>query len=124
MITHLLISIMILDESADIQYLMGNDAELVRRSSALFLLKLKEQRRISQIAIDEIVSGSRGLFVQSMERVQASVRAKLAETGIDPDSIVGLDLAITNVIDPFDGIETCYLQEKYYRDHLNLIVSI
>ncbi len=111
-------------ESADIQFLMGTDVEIIRRSSALFLLKLKEQRRISQVAVDEIVSGSRGVFIQSMERVQAGVRAKLAESGVDPGSITGLDSVFTNVPDPFGGIETCYLQEKYYREQLNLIVSI
>lgn len=60
-------------DSSDISYLLGSDAEEVQRSSALFLLKLKEEHRISQVAIDNIVEDSRGLFFQVMERVQAGV---------------------------------------------------
>ena len=112
------------DESADIKFLMGTDAEALCRSSALFLLKLKEQRRISQVAIDEIVTESKGLFLQCMERVKAGVRAKLAESGVDPNSISGLDSIFIDAPDLFGGIETCHLQEKYYREKLNLIVSI
>lgn len=102
---------------------MGTDAEEVRHSSALFLLKLKELRRTSQVAIDEVVESSRGLFLRTMERVQAGVRAKLAESGVDPISIKGLNNAFSDVADPFEGIETCHLQEKYFREKLGLIVS-
>lgn len=103
---------------------MGLDVEQVRRSSALFLLKLKEQRRTSQVAIDNIVEGCKGLFTQTIDRVQAGVRAKLAELGLDPDAIEGLDDIFKNVTDPFEGIETCHLQEKYFRETLGLIVSL
>lgn len=95
----------------------------MRRSSALFLLKLKEQRHLSQVAIDEVVEGSRSLFCGVRDRIQAGVMAKLAESGINLDSINGLDDVFTEVTDPFDGIETCYRQEKYYREDLGLIVS-
>ena len=112
-----------LASASDIQYLMGTDAEEVRRSSALFLLKLKELRRTSQIAIDEVVESSRRLFLQTMERAQAGVRAKLAESGVDPITIKGLDEAFSDAADPFEAIETSHLQEKYLREKLDLIVS-
>ena len=38
--------------SADLQRLMGTDTETQRRSSALFLMELKEHRRLSQVAVD------------------------------------------------------------------------
>ena len=41
---------------ADLDYLMGS-CEQQRQRSALFLLKLKEQRRITQVMIDDIVTG-------------------------------------------------------------------
>lgn len=95
----------------------------MRRSSAIFLLKLKEQRCTSQVVINDTVENCKGLFSQTIERVQAGVRAKLAESGIDPGSINGLDNAFENVVDPFEGIGTSHLQEKYYRETLGLIVS-
>lgn len=102
--------------------MLGRDTKVAQKSSSLFLLKLKEQRRISQIAIDDIVDGSRLLFCDTIKRVQANVKAKLAESGVDPDAIAGLDNAF-NVYDPFVGLETSYLQEQYYREKLGLIVS-
>lgn len=95
----------------------------MQRSSALFLLKLKEQQRITQVALDDVVNGSRALFSETINRVQASVEANLAETGFDPDSIPGLRDAFRNVADPFKDLETQFLQQKYFRDKFNLIVS-
>lgn len=79
---------------------------------------------MSQVAIDDIVEGSRGLFTQSVERLQAGVRSTLQEAGLDPSYIDGLDEMFKNVMDPFKNIETCFLQEKYYRQKLGLIVRI
>lgn len=94
----------------------------LQRSSALFLLKLKEHHRVSQEAINDIVEDSRGLFVHQMERLKAGIRAKLAAEGLDPHSF-GLDEVYKEMMDPFSGINTFFLQEKYYRDEFNLIVS-
>ena len=69
-----------------------------------YLLKFKEHRRISQVAIDDVVQSSKGLFLQTIERVQAAVRAKLAESRVDPNSINGLGEAFETVVDPFEGI--------------------
>ena len=87
-------------------------------------IEVKEQRNISQVAIDDIVSDSTDLFHHTITRVQANVKAKLAESGIDVDAITGLDDAFTSVSNPFHGLETAYLQEKFYREKLCLIVSL
>lgn len=102
---------------------MGTDLQSRRRSSALFLLKLKEHRRISQTALDDVVEGSRSLFQQTVQTVQAGVRASLANNGIHPDNVHGLSDAFNELSDPFDGLETRYKQEKYYKDNLGLVVS-
>jgi hypothetical protein len=109
-------------DSADIQYLTGADVEAIRRSSALFLLKLKEKRRTSQVCIDDIVEGSRGLFHLTVDRVGAGIKSHLAESGVDQEFIAGLDRVI--IVDPFHGIDTCHLQEKYFHESLGLIVSV
>lgn len=112
------------DYSADIDHLIGVDEEKLQRSSALFLLKLKEHRRISQVGIDNIVQGATGLFYQVSDRLQAGIRAKLAEAGIDFEAIHGLNDLFKDIPNPFGGIETCSLQENYYRKNLGLIVSL
>ncbi len=103
----------------DIQYLIGKDVEQIRRTSALYLLKLKEQYRIPQVALDYIVEGTRSLLTEVIEHVQASVKSKLAELGIEPSELSGV---FEDVIDPFDGIGTCFLQEKYYGLYTSLSI--
>ena len=106
-------------DSPDIQYLTGTDIDRMQRSNALFLLKLKEKRRISQVAIDDVVAGSRNLISQTITHVQAGVKDKLAEAGIDPESIKGLN-NIFESVDPFENLGTSYLQE---HEELGLVVS-
>ena len=108
--------------SADLQRLMGTDIETQRRSSALFLMKLKEHRRLSQVAVDDVVDGCRMIFRQTTDRLQAGIREKLAAIGMDSDDI-SLDDVFTDLVDPFDGLETQHKQEKYFKETLGLIVS-
>ena len=72
------------------EYLLDN-SEKQRRASALFLIKLKEQRRVSQVAVDDVVSGFEGLLQQTVSRAKAGIRAKLAQQGIDPTNVQGLE---------------------------------
>ena len=78
---------------------MGNDEDAQRRASALFLLKLKEHRRLSQVALDDIVEEWGGLFSHAVKRLSARVREKLSSSGIDVEDIDGLD-------DVFEDIPT------------------
>ena len=110
-------------DSADVQYLTGNDVEQMCRSSALLRLKLKERCRVSQVAIDEVIAGFRSLLPQSIQHIQAGVKAKIAEYGLDAASIDGLTDGFKNIYDPFDTLNTSYHQEKFFREKLGLIVS-
>ena len=103
---------------------MGNDEDAQRRASALFLLKLKEHRRLSQVALDDIVEEWGGLFSHAVKRLSARVREKLSSSGIDVEDIDGLDDMFEDIPDPFKGLKTRFLQEKYYRESLGLVVGI
>ena len=104
------------------QYLLGNQEQL-RRNSALFLIKLKEQRRVTQVTIDDIISGVEGLLQQTVSRAKAGVRAKLAQQGISPTDIIGLDEVFDGIFQPFGGLETAFKQERYFTECLGLVVS-
>ena len=45
-------------------------------------------------------------------------------SNIDVHSIAGLDEVFTTVPSPFEGLESRYLQEKYFREKLGLLVSL
>lgn len=107
---------------ADIQRLMGTDVDKIRRQSALFLLQMKEKRFVSQAAIDDMIENTSSIFTSVLETVQAGVREQLSITGIDPTD-VDLDVVFNNLTDPFNGLESKYLQDKYYKECLGLIVS-
>ena len=51
----------------DFERLIGTDIESQRTSSALFLLKLKEKRHLTQVAIDDIVKGARHILASRTE---------------------------------------------------------
>ena len=76
-----------LQVTADIKHLIGSDHEDIRRSSALFILKLKEQQRLTQVAINDVIEGCGALFADSMQHVQAAFRSrsKFADLGLNPD---------------------------------------
>ena len=108
------------EDSADIQCLLGNDQDSLRHSGALFILKMKEQRRMTQVAVDDIVEGYKSLFGSTVQCLKARVRAKLADEGLTSTLC---DDVFEDPIFPFNGIETAHLQEKYFQESLGIIVS-
>ena len=103
---------------------MSVDEKEIRRSSALLILKLKEQCHVSQNAINIIVEECKGLLNQTLTRLQAGVRARLASLGLDPEVITGLDDVFSEISDPFKELHSYYLQQKYYHEELGLVVSL
>ncbi len=106
----------------DLEHLLGTDIKTQRRTSALFILKLKETRRLSQAAIDDVVEGYRGLFDLTVQRMRCGVNACLADAGIDPTDVSRIGNVFTEIVNPFDGLETYYKQEAYFRKEFDLIV--
>lgn len=108
------------DLEADVSHLLGRDTLQQKRESALFLMRMKEVRRLSQTSLDDIVIGCRSLFDLTVKRMRAGVRQKLAQ--------VGGDLHITDEMfdemqDPFTGLESEYLQAKYITKEFHVVVS-
>ena len=85
-----------------------------QKENAAFLLKLSEARRLSQVAVADVIDGCRRICAQSLEKA----REKLYESGIETDNDIFSDVG-----DPFEGIHTPYLLEKFVSDHLNYVVS-
>ena len=97
---------------------MGTDTEAIRRQSALFILKMKEKRFLTQAAIDDMIDESTAIFDRTISMIKAGVREKMASSGVD----VEIDDVYENLACPFDGLKTKYYQEKYFKEFMNLIV--
>ena len=87
------------------------------------ILKLKEIQWLSQAAIDDIVHEWGGIFSHTVQLINSRIREVLSSGGIDLNSIDGLNEVFEDVPNPFVGLETRYLQEKYYLEELGLVVS-
>lgn len=84
---------------------------------------MKETRQISQVAIDDIIEGCRELVFRRSQEIKSLVWSTLSESGIDPDGVSGLESVFDDEFDPFNGIETQYKQEKFFREEFGLLVS-
>ncbi len=107
----------------DVNQLLNRDSYEQKKQSSMFLLQLKEERLITQAAINDVVSGCRGVFKHTVNHIKAGVNQKLAQSGIDPNDVDGLDSIFHEVSDPFVELETAYLQDKFITKELQCIVS-
>ena len=65
------------------------------------------------------------LIQHTAEQLQSNILTTLQKNGIKSNEIDGLNDAFTNVtsIDHFHHLKSEYMQTKYYKDNLGLIVS-
>ena len=104
----------------DVNHLLHRDVFEQKKNSALFLLQLKEERMITQAAVNDVVSGCRKIYQYTLGHLKAGVEYKLAQAGIDSDIFMDV---FHEINDPFKGLETAYLQDKFTCKDLHCIVS-
>ena len=108
----------------------GADPELSefqhKKEIALFLLKAKEVRKLSQTALDGIIFDFTELHQQIINLLKVQAKSCLEGNGLSMDSICGFEEVFDNPdsCTPFRQLDSKSLQETFYRDHLNLLVSI
>ena len=88
----------------------------LRRSAALYLLTLKEQYQLTQAAMDFSIGQVRNMFQYALEDIQKLVEERVT-SNIDVSDCF-------SHVDPFETLETEYLQSKYYKENFGLVVSI
>lgn len=90
-----------------------------KKKNCLFLMKLKEERMLSQIAINDVVLGCQDLISNAL----SSVRDKLTELSLPPNTESEIFNVMTEVSDPFAELKTSYLQDKFISEEMGCIVS-
>ncbi len=110
--------------SHDVDQLLCRDADVQKKKSSLFLMQLKEERMLSQVAINDVLTGCKEVFQHTICRLRAGMSQKLSEAGIDSTEISGFDSVFNEITDPFFGLETVYLQDKFISQELGCIVSL
>lgn len=95
-----------------ISHLLGTDNILQKEKAALYILNFKDVRGLSESAVDHIVKETQAIFSHSIGRIQAGVNEHLSRNGID--MLPSLNDVFVDVRDPFQGLNTTHLQEKFY----------
>ena len=90
--------------------------------NAAFLLSLTEQYGVSQVAVKEVVSRCRQICQQSVTAVQRNISEALQDEGITVSQKIKVTL--TSIPDPFEGIGTAYLLDKFCRENFSYVVSL
>ena len=98
------------------------DCQALQKEIAAFLLRLSEEKCVPQIAIDDIVRTCRKICQQTMTLALQKVSDTLQKKGITASEEITVSL--TSVPDPFKGIDSAYLLDKFCRDNFNFVVSV
>ena len=107
-----------------IDQLLETDEVVQKEKVALYILNLKDVRGLSESAVEHVVKETQAIFHHTIGRIQAKVSQHLSRNGVDLSTLPNLDNVYTEVTDPFQGLNTTHLQEKFYREHFGCIVSI
>ena len=102
--------------------ILGIDKIEQQKRSALFILHLKEVKGLSETAIQTVVSGFEDMLQYTVRRIEAGVYERLSQNAILPQDLE-LNEFFENVADPFEGLKTVHMQEKFYSKHFGCIVS-
>ena len=86
-----------------------------QKSAALFILTLKERYCITQVALDFAIGQVKEMVGYIMDDVKLNLQQQLANECLDIEQIFDYSKI-------FDGLNTEYLQQKFYRQHFGLVV--
>lgn len=96
-----------------------------KKASALFLLKAKEVNKISQSSLNAIIQDFTTLLDQRVDSLKVEVSRVLRQRETE-ESICAEILSLfgdSRLQNPFDGLDTEFLQQKFYTETLGLVVS-
>uniref|UniRef100_A0A1X7TQV0 C2H2-type domain-containing protein n=1 Tax=Amphimedon queenslandica TaxID=400682 RepID=A0A1X7TQV0_AMPQE len=106
------------------QPLEDDDDEATKKSKALFILKTSEVRKLTLTAVNNILGDVQQLIEVALTDAQKKTQRSLMSCGIDVSIVPDFEANFTSAMKPFDGIDTEYLQMKYFKETLGLIATI
>jgi len=105
---------------------LSTTLSIIQTSSALFLLGLKEERKLTQTALQGVIEGVTTLSRCRLDALHVEVCSVLNAAGISPSSIPELNELFDRdgpFGQPFSGLETQHQQLHFYKTHFQFIVS-
>jgi len=100
-----------------------DDNRPVLYNKAMFILKLKEERRLTQVAIDGLIDDVASLLEEEtltlMKDINHCIRGNVPE---HVSSAINAIFSHRMVKSPFEGLHSAYLQKQYFINNLHLVV--
>ena len=95
-------------------------------NKALFLLKIKEERRLSQLAVNGLIGDISTLLEEEILSLKTNVIKCMHEEHASTELITKINKQFSEklAVPPFEGLQSAYLQKKYFTDNFHLVVSI
>ena len=93
--------------------------DTLQRSCALYLLTLKEKYKLTQTAVDFVVSQTKDTIQTVNDNLHQSVHDSIC-SGNQPN----FDHIFESAPNPYSGLETQYLQSKYIENNLGVVVCM
>ena len=108
--------------SAPSTFITMNDS--LKRSTALFTLKAKEVHKVSQKALDGLMEDFTLLIREVTDSLETDVRQSIgnATGGDDISDVLDQCFKKYSNLNPFDGLNSKHLQDKYYCESLEMLV--
>ena len=95
-----------------------------KRAAALFVLKTREEGRLTQKTLDQVVQSAASLCEEVTENITGQVGEALKTIGLpEAEQRMVLNKLAGVSCNPFKGLKTEYMQEKYYKDNFIYLVS-
>lgn len=95
-------------------------------NAAKFILKTKEGRKLTQVAMNGIVHDVQTMIECTLETIEQQVLDKIEAAGITVTDEQLQDLRSTFYgpsSNPFQGVETEYKQEAFFKENFNYVVN-
>lgn len=92
----------------------------VKHLGAKFILKTREEYRISQSTLTKIIGDVKGMWTESHGSIKTKVM-DFATSRLSNEDVNELVECFDSTF-PLEGLETEYMQLKYYKEHLNYLV--
>jgi hypothetical protein len=99
------------------------EAEGPNRAAALFILKTREDKYLPQSTMDELIKDVEELVSMTIEDERNKTKMAVIQSNIDLDSAPILTAHLESETPKlFKGLDTQYLQTKYFKEKLKLVV--
>ena len=92
--------------------------------AAKFLLHLREGRRVSQVALTDMIDMCNVICTHIVNDLKQEIQEKCAQVNGNIDSIDGLqDVLSRSPPHPFEGVDTIYRFQKFCANNFGYLVS-